>query len=75
MTVHTLDVLGEMCPIPILKAQKLLKTIADSDAVLVITDHSCVEANLRSVLSARGYVFQSEEVVNGIWHITISKNR
>ena len=68
-----LDLLGEMCPIPILKAQKALEKMPAQDTLTVLTDHSCVETNLRETFTRKGYHVFSNEVMNGIWEIEIRK--
>ncbi|MTI66078.1 MAG: sulfurtransferase TusA family protein [Firmicutes bacterium] len=66
-----IDCLGDMCPIPILKTKKALKKVKSKETVQVVTDHSCV---LESMLSNfKEHKITSEEVINGIWEIYITK--
>ena len=44
----TIDCLGDMCPIPVLKAQKEFKKLASGDTIKIITDHSCVLESVSS---------------------------
>ncbi|MEW5785686.1 MAG: sulfurtransferase TusA family protein [Bacillota bacterium] len=68
-----IDCLGEMCPIPILKSIKELKKISKGDSILIVTDHSCVARSLVEVLLKKSYLIEEEEVMNGIWEITVTK--
>lgn len=69
--VKTIDCLGDMCPIPILKTRKELKSLGSGDTVKVVTDHSCV---LESVMSNfKKYDISYKEVINGVWEIFIVK--
>jgi len=67
-----IDCLGDMCPIPILKIRKEIKSLDSGDTIMVVTDHSCV---LESVTSNfKKYKITHEEVINGVWEISISKS-
>jgi tRNA 2-thiouridine synthesizing protein A len=70
--MRTIDCLGDICPIPILKTKKELKSIKPGEVVKVVTDHSCV---LESVISNfKKYNITYEEVINGVWEIFITKS-
>lgn len=70
--MKTIDCLGDMCPIPILKVRREIKTIDSGDTIKVITDHSCV---LESIMSNfKKYKITYEEAINGVWEIFISKS-
>ncbi|MCR1898933.1 sulfurtransferase TusA family protein [Irregularibacter muris] len=66
-----IDCLGDMCPIPILKARKELKSMNVGDIVKVVSDHSCVLEEMQS--NFRKHKITSEEVINGVWEIFIEK--
>lgn len=68
----TIDCLGDMCPIPILKTKKELKTIQKGQTIKIITDHSCVLESLSSKF--KNHQISSEEVINGVWEILITKS-
>lgn len=72
MQVH-LDCLGDMCPIPYLKAKKELAGIGKGDSVMLVTDHSCVARSVSEKLAKERYLIDEEEVMNGVWEITITK--
>ncbi|WP_372994293.1 sulfurtransferase TusA family protein [Lutispora sp.] len=70
--MRTIDCLGDICPIPILKTKKELKSIKPGEVVKVVTDHSCV---LESVINNfKKYNITYEEVINGVWEIFITKS-
>lgn len=68
----TIDCLGEMCPIPVLKAQKEFKKIKSGDTIKIITDHSCALESITSKF--KKYPITSEEVIVGVWEIMITKS-
>jgi len=68
-----IDCLGDMCPVPYLKATKELKKLGSGDSVLIITDHSCVARALVEKMKKDKYLIEEDEVMNGIWEITVSK--
>ncbi|MDW7673138.1 MAG: sulfurtransferase TusA family protein [Bacillota bacterium] len=70
-----IDCLGEMCPIPILKAEKKLENLKDGDSVGIMTDHSCTKtAVVNYFCKKKGYPCSVEEIDVGIWEIRIKKN-
>lgn len=69
-----INCLGEMCPIPVIKINEALKTLKAGESVKVITDHSCVAQSILDHFKRDKYSVQSDEVMNGIWEMTITKN-
>lgn len=71
---HFVDSLGEMCPIPILKAEKKLLKAAENDRVILETDHSCSLSSVTNHFKDKfGYSSEIIEVDDGIWQIIIKK--
>jgi len=71
VAVVTLDVTGEMCPIPIVKSKIRLKRMSRGDVLLVISDHSCAAQSLVEHMLNLGYPTTMEEPAPGLWHIRI----
>lgn len=70
--MKTVDCLGDMCPIPIIKTRKALKKTSSGETIKVVTDHSCVlEAIIHNFKKCK---IDHEEVINGVWEIFITKN-
>ncbi|MGI6404743.1 MAG: sulfurtransferase TusA family protein [Oscillospiraceae bacterium] len=67
-----LDCLGDMCPIPAMRLQKALEENKAGQPILLITDHSCVMTSIQSICKKHKLLCTSEEVINGVWEITIS---
>ncbi|HYE81540.1 MAG TPA: sulfurtransferase TusA family protein [Clostridia bacterium] len=69
-----IDCLGEFCPIPILKIKQELKTLQKGESFMLFTDHSCVLQSITDHYGkASGIRLEPEEVINGVWEITITK--
>lgn len=68
-----IDCLGDMCPVPIMKAEKNLQEMEIGDSLLIVTDHSCVARSLVEKLQKKKYAIEEDEVMNGIWEITVIK--
>jgi TusA-related sulfurtransferase len=71
--MNTIDCLGDMCPIPILKIQKQLKKTKIGISIKVITDHSCVAESIKNHYSNKNHSFEIDEVMNGVWEIIITR--
>ena len=67
----TLDCLGEICPVPIMRLQKLLNTARPGQEVMLVTDHSCVPPSVQGFCKKKGLAVQTDEVMNGVWEICI----
>lgn len=71
---HFIDALGEMCPIPIIKAEKVLKKIRPGEKVILETDHSCsIQSVTGHFRNKYNYPCRVVEVEEGIWQIEIIK--
>lgn len=71
---YYIDALGEMCPVPIIKAEiKLLKLNA-YDRVILTTDHNCSTSSVTNhFYSKYRYPCEVKRVDDGIWEIIIEK--
>jgi TusA-related sulfurtransferase len=73
MAERTLDCLGEACPIPLVKAQKEIDSMAVGDVLIVSIDHSCAMKNVPDWARGAGHAVEIEEVGEGEWDIIIQK--
>ncbi len=46
MAEYTVDCLGEACPVPLMKVQKKMETMAVGDVLVAQIDHSCAMKNI-----------------------------
>lgn len=65
------DCLGEICPVPALRAKAALKRATPGDVIVIETDHSCTMKNLPDLLRKMGYQPAVEEVAVGVWQIRV----
>ena len=65
------DCFGDICPVPILKIEKQLKTLPKGEVLEVVTDHSCTVESVTN--KYKKYKVETEEVMNGVWEIRIVK--
>lgn len=71
---HFVDALGDMCPIPVIKAENVLKKLPVKDRVVLETDHSCSLSSVTNHFKNKyGYSSEIKEVDDGIWQIIIEK--
>ncbi len=69
------DCLGDFCPIPLLKAQEASGSLGLGECFMLVTDHSCTEEALRELFENSPFHVESDEVINGVWEITITRFR
>ncbi|QZY53851.1 sulfurtransferase TusA family protein [Crassaminicella profunda] len=75
MAVREIDCLYELCPVPLLKAMKELKTMEVGDVVIIRSDHSCVGANIKEWAVKNQYPVEVVEVEDGEWEVYIEKTK
>lgn len=71
--MHELITLGEICPLPLLKAVEKYKKMGKNDILKVVVDHSCTLENIRGYFSKLKCSVEIDEVLNGVWEIYIKK--
>lgn len=67
------DALGELCPVPLIKAEKALAKADTGDKIILETDHSCTLRFLPERLRKFKCKILSKEVSYGVWQIEIEK--
>ncbi len=72
--MEKLNCFGDFCPVPLLKAKDLVKDLTPGDHLTMVTDHSCVVESIEEYFTIRHYTLHIDEVINGVWEITITKN-
>lgn len=66
-----IDCFGDICPIPILKMNREIESLLSGESFQMVVDHSCVIENIREALGKSLLTFNIEEVLNGVWEVTI----
>ena len=66
-----LDVRGEICPYPMLKAVEAMKSLKGSENVVVFTDHAPCLDTIPPQAGRYGYIYQVEESGQAEWIITL----
>lgn len=67
--MKVLDCFGDICPVPILKIQKELKSSSPGDEFMVVTDHSCTVESVKTHKYDKPVTLEIDEVMNGVWEI------
>jgi TusA-related sulfurtransferase len=68
-----IDCFGDICPVPLIKLERALKTMVPGDSVTLVTDHSCVPESVMDRFESEHIFVDSDEVMNGVWEITVTK--
>lgn len=67
-----IDCLGDICPLPIMRFQKLEEALAKGQQIKIITDHSCASENLIGYCRLHTYAIQVVEPISGVWEIYVN---
>lgn len=74
MSLKQLDVRGEICPYPMMKAVQALKRLTPTDTGLeVITDHAPALETIPTQAVRLGYTSVIEETGSPEWKITLTR--
>ena len=66
-----LDVRGEICPYPMMKAVEAMKELNGSDEVVVLTDHAPCLETIPPQAGRFGYSYEVAEAGSAEWTITL----
>ena len=69
-----LDVRGEICPYPMMKAVEAMKKLKGSDRVVVLTDHAPCLDTIPPQAGRYGYSCHVDESGSAEWTITLIPN-
>ena len=50
---------------------EVISEIKKGEPYMIVTDHSCSYSNIKSFCESNNLICESEEVINGVWEITI----
>lgn len=67
-----LDVRGEICPYPMMKAVEAMKKLKGREEVVVITDHSPCLDTIPSQAGRYGYTCSIQETGSPEWTLTLT---
>ncbi|MFZ5640324.1 MAG: sulfurtransferase TusA family protein [Bacillota bacterium] len=73
MAEKYLNLVGEFCPLPLVKTREAVEKMSAGDVLLVKTDLSQGVRNIIKWCDNQGHDFDLDEVENGLWQITITK--
>lgn len=68
-----LDCMGDFCPVPALKVAATLAQLKSGELLTILVDHSCAVENIKSTVKGLVSSFETAEVANGIWEVTLIK--
>jgi len=72
--VHRLDTQGEICPYPLVMAQREMKKLQPGDVLIVISDYPLAAENIPRWAAEHGHrVVRVEKVGDALWEIEIEK--
>lgn len=72
--VHRLDTRGEICPYPLVMAQREMKKLSPGDILVVISDYPLSAENIPRWAVEEGHkVIRVEKVGDALWEIEIEK--
>ena len=71
---QTLDVLGRVCPYPLVLTKKALEKLASGDVLKILCDApASAEDSIPKFCEKQGYTCQVDKVGDGAWEIYIKK--
>lgn len=68
---HTLDAIGLLCPLPVLKARKRLSALAQGDVLHMIADDPAAIVDVPHFCLEAGHALVEQSEQNGILHFYI----
>lgn len=75
MSTNTLDARGLLCPLPVLRANKVLRGLAIGDELQIVATDPSAPADFRSFCEAAGHDLVDSHEEEGAFFITLRKRR
>ena len=70
-----LDVRGETCPFPALRAKRAMESHRGEETIAVLTDCAPALETIPAVAARQGFRAEIEKVKPGEWRIVLSRDR
>ena len=71
---ETLDVLGRVCPYPLVLTKKAMEKLGSGEVIKVLCDApASAEDSIPKFCEKQGYALQVEKVGDGAWELYIKK--
>lgn len=71
VAVHRLDLVDEVCPVPLLRVQEAVARAAPGDTVVVRLGHARSVRNVMEWAERQGIPFAVREERGGTWELTL----
>ena len=65
------DAIGDVCPVPVIKAQKAAAELGGAGEVEVFVDNKTAVENLKKLAAQKGFEASSENAANGIYRVSL----
>lgn len=74
MSVHMLDIRGEICPYPLVKTKEKLSELRPGDQLDILIDYPLALENISRWAENAGHkILKIEKVANSEWRLVIEK--
>lgn len=73
VTRQVLDLLGEVCPVPLLRTQEAVAQLAPGAELVVETDFARAVRNITQWCARNQYPYQVQSLRGGIWRVVITR--
>lgn len=67
-----INAIGDVCPVPVVKAMNAMKTLTDGDVVEILVDNETAVQNLTRFATNKGCQVRSEQLSNHEYKVTIT---
>lgn len=74
MATYKLDLIGYVCPVPLMQTKQKIKELLCGDTLLILTEHPRAVRNIMDWALAERYSIDIDDVENGLWQITVIKS-
>ncbi|MFZ5688119.1 MAG: sulfurtransferase TusA family protein [Bacillota bacterium] len=72
-TSHFLDLVGEICPVPLILTQRKVAEMDSGDSLILETDYPRAVRNIMDWCRNNTHLYRVEERGKGVWRIILTK--
>lgn len=74
MGKHHLDLVGDVCPVPLLRTERKVQEMQVGDVLVIQTEQPNAVRNIIDWAQKNGHALEVKNVGRGLWELSLTKN-
>lgn len=74
MAEHHLDLVGDVCPVPLLRTERKVKEMQIGDVLVIESEQPAAVRNIADWAEKHGHSLEVKPLGRGLWQLVLTKN-